>query len=122
MTQQLHALAPAQQRALDSLLDAAKPGKVIAMIANPGNGRTAVLRAAQEQLGGRWLAAADLQNAISTRHPLAVEDSLYELASRALADDEIVFIDDLNLVLMMMPMGEHAEFVSFVAMEEPSAE
>lgn len=102
MTQQLNSLAPAQQRALDSLVDAAQPGKVVALIAKPGNGRTTVLRAAQEKLGGRWLGAADLQGAIAMHHPLAIEDSLHELTSRALADDEIVFVDDLNLLLRVV--------------------
>jgi len=102
VTQQLDSLAPAQQRALDSLLEAAKPGKVVALVANPGNGRTTVLRAAQKKLGGRWLGAGDMQGAISTRHPLAIEDSVFDLASRALADEEIVFIDDLNLVLRVV--------------------
>ena len=124
MTQQIDSLAPAQQRALDSLLQAARPGNVIALVANPGNGRTTVLGAAQKKLGGRWLGAADLQRAISTRHPLAVEDSLYELASHALAEDEIVFIDDLNLVLRAVEgchMYPRGGLVQLAIKAEPSS-
>jgi transitional endoplasmic reticulum ATPase len=92
-------LAPVQQAALDKLLDAAQPGRVIALLAMTGRGRTTVLRAAHARLGGMMLGAAEIQAAIAGRHPLAIEDALYDLFASSLDAHEVVLVDDAHLVL-----------------------
>jgi ATP-dependent 26S proteasome regulatory subunit len=98
-------LAPVQQKSLDKLLDAAQPGRVVALLSMSGRGRTTVLRAAHAKLGGVLLGAADLQAAIAGRHPLAVEDALYDMLTSALAAHEVVLLDDAHLVLHMLEGG-----------------
>jgi ATP-dependent 26S proteasome regulatory subunit len=92
-------LAPVQQKALDNLLDAAQPGRVVALLSMPGRGRTTLLRAAHAQLGGLLLGAAEMQAAIAGRHPLAIEDALYDLLANALEAHEVVLLDDAHLAL-----------------------
>ncbi|MFL5607914.1 MAG: AAA family ATPase [Gemmatimonadaceae bacterium] len=92
-------LAPVQQKALDKVLDAARPGRVVALLSMPGRGRTTVLRAAHAQLGGLLLGAAEIQAAIAGRHPLAIEDALYDLLANALEAHEVVLLDDAHLAL-----------------------
>jgi transitional endoplasmic reticulum ATPase len=92
-------LAPAQQRALDELLEIIAPGRGAVLHASDGNGKTTILRAAHARLGGAWIGAAQLQETISNRHPLALEDGLYELIERTLADNTFVFIDDIHHLL-----------------------
>lgn len=96
----MHALSPNQQRAFDKLIDAAKAGHLVVLFAAPGNGKTTLLRAVRERLGGHvaQIGAVELQAAIAGRHPLAIEDALYELVSTALDEHETVLIDDFDLV------------------------
>jgi ATP-dependent 26S proteasome regulatory subunit len=91
-------LSPTQQSALDQLLEAARPGRFVALLGTPGNGKTTVLRAAHDRLGGAYIGGAELQEAIAERHPLAIEDSVYALVGEALAAHEVVIVDDLRLV------------------------
>lgn len=98
-SQEPYALAPVQQAALDQLLRAARPGRSAVLQAVSGNGKTTILRAAHQQLGGAWVGAAEVQAAIATKHPLAIEDAFYELIDSLLAEHPAVFIDDLDLLL-----------------------
>src|SRR5690348_13915327 len=98
-------LAPVQQAALTGLLAIAQPGRTVVLASMPGRGRTTILRAAHEELGGVFLGAADLQAAIAGRHPLAVEDAVYSLLVRALEEHQTVFVDDAHLVLMLLEGG-----------------
>jgi len=99
-------LAPAQRRALDELFARATPGQSVVLQANDGNGKTTMLRAAHARMGGIWLDAADLQSNLSSKHPLAVEETFYDLVSRALDDNAVVFIDDVDLLFRML---EHSQ-------------
>jgi transitional endoplasmic reticulum ATPase len=98
-------LAPVQQRALDKLLEVAQPGRVVVLLAMPGRGKTTVLRATHAQLGGALLGAAEIQAAIAGRHPLAVEDALYDLLASSLEAHDVVVLDDAHLVLHMLEGG-----------------
>ena len=101
-------LAPSQQRTLDSLLDAAKPGTLVAFVGAPGIGKSTLLRAAHERLGGVLLGAADIEAAVAARHPLAMEDALHALhalLAGALDSHDVVILDDAHLVLALMQGG-----------------
>jgi transitional endoplasmic reticulum ATPase len=95
-------LAAVQQRALDELLAAAAPGRLVVLIGGPGSGKTTLLQTAHEQLGGALLGAEEIQTATSQHHPLAIEDALYALVSDALDRNDIVFVDDLHLVTQVV--------------------
>jgi AAA+ superfamily predicted ATPase len=95
-------LAAVQQRALDRLFEAIAPGRLAVLIGGPGTGKTALLHAAHERLGGVLLGAEELQVAVSERHPLAIEDALYAVISDALDANETVFVDDVHLVTQVV--------------------
>jgi ATP-dependent 26S proteasome regulatory subunit len=95
-------LAAVQQRALDRLFEAIAPGRLAVLIGGPGTGKTTLLRAAHERLGGTLLGAEEMQTAVSKRHPLAIEDALYDVINDALDANDIVFVDDVHLVTQVV--------------------
>src|SRR5262245_39799553 len=88
-------LSPAQQVALDALIDTARPGRLVVLGSEPGMGKTTVIEAARARLGGTMIRAESLQEAAMHHHPLALEDAIYETVRAALAGHEIVFVDDM---------------------------
>jgi transitional endoplasmic reticulum ATPase len=113
----MHTLAPAQRKAVDALIDVAAPGHVVTLVAAPGMGKTRMLRAAQERLGGRILTAGELQGATAGRHPLAIEDAFHDLIEDALRESTPLFVDDADLVARvvegchMYPRGGYLHLV-----------
>lgn len=95
-------LAETQQRALDALRAAAQPGKFVVLVGGPGKGKSTLLAAARRQLGGAILGAADMQAEVANHPPLAIENALYELVSRALDANSVVFLDDLHLTMQVV--------------------
>jgi transitional endoplasmic reticulum ATPase len=92
-------LSPAQQHALDAVLNGARPGRLVTLTSAPGLGRTTVLEQAHSRLGGTLLGAADLQRASGdARHPLALEDAFYSLVGEALKREAVVLLDDMHLL------------------------
>ena len=108
-------LAPSQQHALDELLRVVGPGRGAVLHAGDGNGKTSILRAAHARLGGAWIGATELQEALSTKHPLAMEDAFYELVVRGLAESTFVFVDDSQLLLRVL---EHAHMYQRVGLAD----
>ncbi|MDF1502227.1 AAA family ATPase [Roseisolibacter sp. H3M3-2] len=96
-------LAPAQQRALDALVDL-PPGPAV-LVTRPGMGRSTLLRAVHRALGGTLLGASDLTRALDARHPLAVEEALHRLLADALAEHEVVLVDDFHLAASPLLVG-----------------
>jgi transitional endoplasmic reticulum ATPase len=96
-------LATAQQQALDALLTIARPGSVVALSAEHGAGRSTILRAAAQRLGGTILGSSDLQRALGQagQHPLAVEESFHRLVVSALDEHKVVYLDDFHLLASM---------------------
>ena len=91
-------LCPAQQKALDELLDAPRFGRPVLLVGDAGMGRTSVLREAHAARGGALLRIGDFLDQLGGRHPLAIEEAFLELVRGALAASETVFVDDLHLV------------------------
>jgi ATP-dependent 26S proteasome regulatory subunit len=102
-------LAPAQRQAMDALLAIAKPGCVVALSADYGTGRTAILREAHATLGGAFLGAKDLEKSMEQpgRHPLSLEESFHQNVARALDSSDVVFVDDLHLLASVV-LGCHS--------------
>jgi transitional endoplasmic reticulum ATPase len=94
-----HKLSPSQQRGLDKTIAGARPGRLVALAAGPGLGKTTVLREAHARLGGVLLGAADMQRAATeATHPLALEDAFYALIGEALLRNPVVLLDDMHLL------------------------
>ena len=91
-------LSPAQQTAFDRVIGSLETTGVAGVSAVPGFGRTTVLRALHDVLGGTFLGARDFLEASRDGHPLALEEVVHTLVTRALATADTVIVDDLHII------------------------
>lgn len=87
-------LCPAQQTALDSLLRGLPLGSIFRLWGGTGRGKTTVLKQVHERTGCAFLGMKDFVEASSRAHPLALEETLYNLVLDALKAQPTVIIDD----------------------------
>jgi ATP-dependent 26S proteasome regulatory subunit len=91
-------LCPAQQAALDSLLKGLEIGSIFRLWGGVGRGKTTLLKEVHKQRGGAFLGMTDFVNAASSKDPMALEETCYELVLEALKHHQVVILDDLHLV------------------------
>jgi tRNA A37 threonylcarbamoyladenosine biosynthesis protein TsaE len=96
------ALSPAQQAACEELVGALSTGHVFVLEGGPGMGRTTVLREVQRRCGGAWRAVENFVDLLGARHPLAVEEAFADWLMQALAEHDLVVLDDLHLLLQVV--------------------
>lgn len=106
-TQKTFDLSPAQRRAFDALHAAVSNHGIVELSSIPGLGRTTILKALHEKRGGTFLDARTMVEAMEPANPLAIEETIYRRLITALAEHEIVVLDDLHL-LMHVVAGCHA--------------
>jgi hypothetical protein len=63
-----------------------------------GRGKTTVLRELHKQVGGAFLNMKDFVEASAGKHPLALEETLYQLIVDALKAHPLVIVDDVHLL------------------------
>src|SRR5579863_484234 len=91
-------LAPAQQTAADRLSSVLSQSEIFVLRAQPGMGRTTVLAHFHALFGGIFLGVRELLNELTARAPEAIEEAFLAILDRALADADLVIVDDLHLV------------------------
>jgi len=91
-------LCPAQQGSLDLLLKGLPIGSIFRLWGGVGRGKTTVLKELHHQTGGAFLRMTDFATAASLKHPMALEETLYNLVLDALKANPVVILDDLHLV------------------------
>ena len=91
-------LCPAQQQLLDSLLRGLEIGSIFRVWGGPGSGKTTVLQEVHQRVGGTFLDMKDFAAASSHNHPLALEETFYNLVLAALKTHRAVIVDDLHLL------------------------
>ena len=91
-------LCPAQQSMQESLLRGLKIGSIFRVWGGVGRGKTTVLKEVHRQTGGAFLDMKDFVAASSLKHPLALEETLYNLILDALKSHPIVIVDDIHLL------------------------
>jgi transitional endoplasmic reticulum ATPase len=91
-------LCPAQQRTLDGLSTGLKVGLILRLWGGVGRGKTTVLKELHQQVGGAFLNMKDFVEASSKSHPLALEETLYQLIFYALKEHSVVIVDDVHLL------------------------
>src|SRR5688500_14726901 len=91
-------LCPAQQRAFDHLTAGIEIGSIIRVWGGVGRGKTTVLRKFHKQVGGAFLSMKDFVEASAKAHPMALEETLYQLVFDALKSNSVVIIDDVHLI------------------------
>ncbi len=98
-------LCPAQQTAVDGLVDTLPIGNVFALWGDAGSGKTTVLREIQRTIGGALLTLRELVDAMHSRHPLALEETFQALILDALTTHAHVLVDDLDLICSVTGEG-----------------
>jgi ATP-dependent 26S proteasome regulatory subunit len=91
-------LCPAQKRAFDSLLAGVQVGSILRVWGGTGRGKTTVLRELHKQVGGAFLNMKEFVEASATKHPLALEETLYRLIMDSLNAHSLVVVDDVHLL------------------------
>lgn len=91
-------LCPAQQSVLDSLVAALPIGSIFRVWGGTGRGKTTILKEVHERTGGAFLGMKDFVEASSSKHPMALEETLYNLVLEALKSHPTVIVDDIHLV------------------------
>ena len=91
-------LSPAQRTAFERASAALDVTPVAAVSAAAGCGRTTVLRAIHEARGGTFVGIREVLDGLRSTHPLAIEDTLHAIVTRALATGGTVVVDDLHVI------------------------
>jgi len=91
-------LCPAQQSVLESLLRGLPIGSIFRVWGGVGRGKSTVLKEVHQQTGGAFLGMKDFVSASSRAHPMALEETLYNLVLEALKAHPVVILDDLHLL------------------------
>ncbi len=91
-------LCPTQQTALDHLLKGLPIGSIFRVWGGVGRGKSTVLKQVHRHTGGAFLGMKDFVDASSQKHPLALEETLYNLVLEALKAHPVVIVDDFHLL------------------------
>jgi transitional endoplasmic reticulum ATPase len=108
-------LIPAQEAAYGVLKYASQAGSLLLLSSPAGRGRTTVLRRLHEESGGGFVTGRNFIETSAARHPLSLEETLYSAVTAALKDNEIVYLDDIDLIhdatssCHFYPRGQYVE-------------
>src|SRR5438552_566979 len=91
-------LCPAQKRAFDSLLAGVQVGSILRLWGGIGRGKTTILRELHREIGGTFLNMKEFVEASASKHPLALEETLYQLIMDAFKASPLVIVDDVHLL------------------------
>ncbi len=91
-------LIPAQDSAYKVLKYAFGAGNLLLLEGHSGRGRTTVLRKLHEETGGGFVTSKDFIESSATRHPLSLEETLHASVSSAIRENQIVYVDDIDLI------------------------
>jgi len=91
-------LCPVQQSALESVMRGLQIGSIFRVWGGVGRGKSTVLRQVHEQTGGAFLGMKDFVAASSLKHPMALEETLFNLVLDALKAHPVVILDDFHLL------------------------
>src|ERR1043166_1852781 len=89
---------PAQKIAFEGLSYGLEVGNIIRLWGGIGRGKTTVLRELHQKVGGAFLSMKDFVEASKGQHPLALEETLYNVILAALKANKLVIVDDIHLL------------------------
>ena len=108
-------LIPAQESAFRVLQYASTAGSLMLLTSSSGRGRTTVLRKLHAEMGGGFVTGKDFIETSATRHPLSLEETLYAAVIGSLKQNQVVFVDDIDLIhnatssCHFYPRGQYVE-------------
>ncbi len=91
-------LCPAQKRTFDNLSSGLQVGTIVRLWGGVGRGKSTILKQLHRKTGGVLLNMKDFVEASAKNHPLALEETLYQLLFDALRSHPVVIVDDVHLV------------------------
>jgi ATP-dependent 26S proteasome regulatory subunit len=83
--------------AFDQLLAGIQVGSIVRLWGGVGRGKTTILKELHKQVGGVLLSMRDFMEASAKNHPLALEETLYQLLFDALRSHPVLIVDDVHL-------------------------
>jgi transitional endoplasmic reticulum ATPase len=92
------ALSPTQQTAFNALERELAGHNVAVLSGHEGAGRTRILRALHAKTGGAYLTTREFVEASAQRHPLALDETIYAVLSRAIEQHQTVIVDDFHFI------------------------
>ncbi len=92
------ALTPAQQSAAENLIAALPAGSILILRGDAGAGKTTILNTLRAETGGILLGMRSFVDMLLLRRPDAIEHSFAEMIDEAMADHEVVLVDDFHLI------------------------
>jgi SpoVK/Ycf46/Vps4 family AAA+-type ATPase len=98
MAPALTPLSPSQAAAFEKALSVVAGHPILLVRGDAGVGKTTILQHLHARLGGRFLNCGDSLDAISVRHPHAVEEAMRGMFDEALRRDDVLFLDDLDAI------------------------
>ncbi len=110
-------LCPAQQEAYQFLVAWQNKTPVLHLSSSSGLGKTSILQEIQRLTGAHWLDVRSLVRDVAERHPLAMQDALWELLIAAIEQHSQIIIDDFHLFFTyasncsLHPRGSYHETV-----------
>lgn len=99
MTTQEISFTPAQQHAVSRLLEAIPVGNVFALEGETGAGKTLILGEIHRACGGALLGMREFIASLQTHVAAAIEEAFVKMVEQAMADHELILVDDLHLVM-----------------------
>jgi transitional endoplasmic reticulum ATPase len=87
-------LLPAQRKAFEALTRSIGEQHVAVLASRTGFGKTTLLRALHARTGGLYVTSRHFIEASLDRHPLALEETVYQVLKTALTSHDAVLVDD----------------------------
>jgi len=95
-------LTPAQKRAAEGLLSGIPAAGVLVLRGQAGSGKTAVLEHVHALAGGILLGVRQFMRSLAAGPPYAIEEAFLNMLEGAVAQHNLVFVDDLHLVTQIV--------------------
>jgi tRNA A37 threonylcarbamoyladenosine biosynthesis protein TsaE len=90
-------LTPVQAAAKTSVEKALEVSSIVALGGESGRGKTTVLERLQTDLGGSLVRISDVVTEAGQKHPLALEESFFDVLMSALQRERVVMVDHFEL-------------------------
>lgn len=108
-------LSPSQQTALVRVSQEITARHVTVLAGRSGYGKTTILQALHSRLGGAYLTTRDFIEASTQRHPLALDETVYEVVKSALLKHQAVLVDDFHNIAAVLSHSHSYPRSNFLA-------
>ena len=92
-------LTPGQERALQGLREGVATGDVVTLQGRAGSGKSTVLKHLHASTGGLLVRVREIPGRRGERLPEAIEEAFLQTLEQAMAQHDIVIVDDLHVVM-----------------------